>query len=706
MCNCNINKIEKKQCTGCKMCGDICPQKAISYYSDKEGFWYPKVDDTKCTRCGLCYSLCPANCDKNISVDYEGVAAYEVVNRDNSIRKRSTSGGLFFALASTIINEEGVVIACAYADDYKSSRHICVEKLDELYKLMGTKYFQSDTSESYSLVKAKLCEGKKVLFVGTPCQNAALRCLLKKDYDNLFQLDFVCNSITSPLVYKKWLLELEQKYNSAISEVVFKYKKYPWKSLSTMVKFCDGTEHIEDKYDSYMEKGLVTYNLFQRPSCYECFYRSMPHYYSDITCGDYWGLEDIDSYDEFAGVSFAIINSEKGKILFEKTKSQLFIKKTSLESIISGNRRSVSNPVMDKRREVFFNKLQSHSFTKAFEIAVPEEKHKAKRYNISKEISDLLFIIKNSRYSLTKYVYYNYFSKNIIRKGLAKIFPDKNAIINLDEQSSIIIEGNQNFVLGEFKLHGSGAETYLRLGKKARLVLHNGATMAYGTTIDIKNNAVLEAGFFSFNTGSAVVVQKAIEFGEEVVGGRSCIILDSDFHQLQSARGSITNPPKKVTISDHVWMAGDVRVLSGSSIGYNVVIAANSIIKGNIPSNSYVESVKSNIVNSFAGRWSRKTNNIISSGRNSKGNHRQILVGFGNDGKNYYSKQACFIDYIIDNGKKEKGVVSLSEFHEKYPRINDDSVFVIASLKYQKELTKAVKKLYPRDSVYLFTEIF
>ena len=49
-----VDVISKDKCTGCKMCGDLCPQNAIYFESDKEGFWYPKIDEKKCNGCGLC----------------------------------------------------------------------------------------------------------------------------------------------------------------------------------------------------------------------------------------------------------------------------------------------------------------------------------------------------------------------------------------------------------------------------------------------------------------------------------------------------------------------------------------------------------------------------------------------------------------------------------------------------------------------------
>ena len=51
--------IEKKQnCTGCYACYNICPKSCITMDTDKEGFWYPKVNEQRCIDCHLCEKGC------------------------------------------------------------------------------------------------------------------------------------------------------------------------------------------------------------------------------------------------------------------------------------------------------------------------------------------------------------------------------------------------------------------------------------------------------------------------------------------------------------------------------------------------------------------------------------------------------------------------------------------------------------------------
>ena len=50
----SITSLPKSSCTGCKMCGDVCPKHCISFKEDIEGFFYPTVDESRCVDCGLC----------------------------------------------------------------------------------------------------------------------------------------------------------------------------------------------------------------------------------------------------------------------------------------------------------------------------------------------------------------------------------------------------------------------------------------------------------------------------------------------------------------------------------------------------------------------------------------------------------------------------------------------------------------------------
>ena len=54
MKNQKIHLVDKKMCTGCCACLNVCPQECIAMESDSEGFWYPHINTAECVNCGHC----------------------------------------------------------------------------------------------------------------------------------------------------------------------------------------------------------------------------------------------------------------------------------------------------------------------------------------------------------------------------------------------------------------------------------------------------------------------------------------------------------------------------------------------------------------------------------------------------------------------------------------------------------------------------
>jgi hypothetical protein len=181
--------------------------------------------------------------------------------------------------------------------------------------------------------------------------------------------------------------------------------------------------------------------------------------------------------------------------------------------------------------------------------------------------------------------------------------------------------------------------------------------------------------------------------------------MDSDHHQIQTARGVYINPPQKVFIHDHVWLTGNIRIHANADIGCNSIIGPFCVINEKIPMCSSVSAYGELNLNSFAGRWSSASNNIVRKDVNSKGKYRQILVGYGKEGKEYYKKQKDYVDFIIDNNSKDKDVVSFKEFLIDKKNIDSNYLFVIGSTKYCEELTKMIRKEYPKANIVLHSEI-
>lgn len=611
--------IEHNRCTGCKACENVCSFGAICFECDSKGFWYPNIDEEKCTNCGACVAICPQKNKHNTENSIPRV--YSAWNRDDSIRMKSTSGGVFYALAKTVISQGGVVVGCAYGKDYKSAYHKIVDKLEDLEEIVGSKYFQSDTNDVYKRVMEFLKQDKLVFFTGTPCQISAMKMIAGEMQRNLITMDFICLGINSPLAFKSYVEEQEEKHKSKVKLVQLKNKINGWESLGSYMEFENGKTFLADKNQDWWIKGYIKENLYMRSSCYDCIYRTIPRT-ADITVGDFWGITGVSKKDIFKGVSIILTNSEKGKLLLKDAKEELFLKETTLEKGEKGNPALFNNPLLSNRSNVFFRDLKKYPFSKAVRRNSQEQKKinldtfKFDKINIPIEKLDvfvkenpLAFLRENGyigKVDISSFIKLNYFYSNIVRDRNVYVIPYLNSIIDIDPTAKLFVR-RKHIEIGINKLKRSKAETLVRLGKKAVWVSNNGAGLFYNTVLDLCKNAKFESGFFTANGGCAIVCAKHIVFGDDVMLGRNIIIYDSDHHQIMDENNNVKNHSKEVIIEDHVWLTSNVTVLKGSHIEKNSIIGGQTVITDDIPQNALVVGgSKARIINQKA-NWSRKT---------------------------------------------------------------------------------------------------
>ncbi|WP_315112829.1 Coenzyme F420 hydrogenase/dehydrogenase, beta subunit C-terminal domain [Clostridium intestinale] len=356
-----IDKISKKDCTGCYGCQSVCPVNAISMDKDNEGFAYPIINYDKCTKCNLCEIKCPLVNKFNKIDRFSEPIVYAAWNKDKEIRLDSTSGGIFSELANHTFENSGFVSGAIFSDDW-NVEHIITNEKDLLKDLRSSKYVQSSIEGIYISIKKILREGKKVFFCGTPCHVAALYNVVGNS-ENLVTCDFICRGVNSPKAFLKYLEWLEKKYDSKVTYVKFKNKKYGWHNFSTKIKFENGKIYNKDRYtDKYM-RGYLEGNCYMRPSCHDCKFKSIPSM-ADITLADFWGIENINpKLDNNHGTSLVMINSEKGKKLFESL-DKLFYKECNFSDVIKGNPYLNKSPKYGENRDAFLGDLDTESFDK------------------------------------------------------------------------------------------------------------------------------------------------------------------------------------------------------------------------------------------------------------------------------------------------------------------------------------------------------
>ena len=317
---------DENQCTGCAACINICPKQCISMQPDLHGYIYPVINKNECINCERCVKTCPANIHIEGHVPDQAYAAWSLSISD---RNSSTSGGAASVFSQYILDNGGIVYGAAVCNGNEVN-HIRVSDKNELYKLKGSKYVQSNINDCYKRTKEDLKTGKSVLFTGTPCQIAGLRKFLFKEYANLITVDIICHGVPSlSLLHNhiKGICNLNK-----ISNITFREKK------GYILNLMEGSKTVYKKpfpYDSYMN-GFM-YALFHRPSCYECHYARSSRT-SDITIGDFWGLGTVSevkySKDK---VSVILPNTEKGKQFLDLCSNKLFLEERPIQEAINGN---------------------------------------------------------------------------------------------------------------------------------------------------------------------------------------------------------------------------------------------------------------------------------------------------------------------------------------------------------------------------------
>lgn len=315
--------IDFKQCTGCEMCVQLCPTKAIEMQENAEGFLFPDVDDSKCVRCGQCAARCPVIAPINAETLNSDVL-YSGYEKSLTYQERCSSGGIFGLLADRILQSGGVVFGAVFDAETKTIKHVSSDEFT-LNDILRSKYVQSRIGNIYKKVKEVLTTtDKKVLFCGTPCQIEGLIRFLNKEYENLITIDFVCHGVPSPGIFRATLEDEEKKYNAAIKNVTFREKDPNGKGeeyLYLYLYLYDG-RRIAYKSQEYFYYYLFLYNCILRNSCMTCT-RAESHK-ADLTLADDW-LQKWQK-DPSIGVSLIRINTNKGKQVFASLKDELILR--------------------------------------------------------------------------------------------------------------------------------------------------------------------------------------------------------------------------------------------------------------------------------------------------------------------------------------------------------------------------------------------
>lgn len=353
-----IKITDKSKCSGCAACANVCPKGCIKMSPDALGFLYPKVDSQVCVDCGLCSKICSILNKSSLEEYVE--KAYAAKNKDNDVRKNSSSGGIFSLLAQKVLDNGGIVYGAAFDEDCRVN-HAAVSSKSELSKLQGSKYVQSNIAFVYRNVENDLKKGKQVLFTGTPCQVNGLYAYLRQEYDNLITQDLICHGVLSSVVFEKYLSYRAQKQGAKVQSMTFRDKTNGWKDYAVKINFDDGSKYsIPHTKDEAMRVYLKNYAL--RPSCYKCAFKGKNRM-SDITLADFWGAKNVvPQMDDDKGLSFVICHSAKGNELLQSILPNTESQNVNYEDVIRYNMSCEKSTPEPKNNKEFCQEILENSF--------------------------------------------------------------------------------------------------------------------------------------------------------------------------------------------------------------------------------------------------------------------------------------------------------------------------------------------------------
>lgn len=349
-----IEICKKEMCTGCFACMNICPRDAIQRGEDACGKTIPAIDKEKCIECGLCVKTCPANKLVEFHIPIKCYAAW---GKDEKDREGCSSGGIATVLSKAVVDEGGIVYGAAFNDDLEL-QHMGVQTKEEIEKLKGSKYVQSYTGLTFRNIKENLMTGRKVLFIGTPCQVEGLKSYLKDDYENLILVDIVCHG-TPPMKYLKEYLEIIDQRRKTRG-IAFRGKKDYYLTLYGDEQEFYSKKSNRDYYFYSFLKGLI-----HRDNCYSCKYAKAERC-SDITIGDFWGLKKEELESSYRGkVSVVLINTHHGEKVWDVYKDKYCFEERKIQEAVEGNGQLRRPSLCHPDREKFIDSYKKEGFLKA-----------------------------------------------------------------------------------------------------------------------------------------------------------------------------------------------------------------------------------------------------------------------------------------------------------------------------------------------------
>jgi len=359
---CDINK-----CTGCAACVQVCPKKCIKMLPNKKGHIVSVIDEKQCVNCGHCIRICPINNKPTFNFPKKCYATWA---KNEHTRTSCSSGGICTILSEYIINTGGIVYGCASLKNLEF-KHVRVDNIKDLEFLRGSKYVFSSCEDIYIKIKQDLLNNKKVLFIGTPCQNAGVLNYIGNN-ESLYTINLICHGVPSQQMLKE---SYDNKIDvSNINSVSFRENNnFKMKYTNSKGKINTICDFSKARWENYYYEAFFRQISF-RSSCYDCIFAKSERI-GDITLGDFWGLgkKEKFEYSIKKGCSVCLINTDKGQTLFNNIKNNIEFYERSINEAIEGNNQLRYSSQQNYNVKIFNFLYPKISFNKAVLISCFEK---------------------------------------------------------------------------------------------------------------------------------------------------------------------------------------------------------------------------------------------------------------------------------------------------------------------------------------------